>query len=60
MQVAEVVISALLIGTNLFREIPVAGESIYRALVARLGMLPLADLVVEPPSLEEAFLERYR
>jgi ABC-2 type transport system ATP-binding protein len=30
------------------------------ALVARLGMLPLADLVVEPPSLEEAFLERYR
>lgn len=30
------------------------------ALVARLGMLPLADLVVEPPSLEEAFLEYYR
>jgi ABC-2 type transport system ATP-binding protein len=30
------------------------------ALVARLGMLPLVDLVVEPPSLEEAFLERYR
>lgn len=30
------------------------------ALVARLGMLPLADLVVEPPSLEEAFLEHYR
>ena len=30
------------------------------ALVARLGMLPLADLVVEAPSLEEAFLERYR
>ncbi len=30
------------------------------ALVARLGMLPLADLVVEPPGLEEAFLERYR
>jgi ABC-2 type transport system ATP-binding protein len=30
------------------------------ALVARLGMLPLADLVVEPPSFEEAFLERYR
>jgi ABC-2 type transport system ATP-binding protein len=34
------------------REIP--------ALVARLGMLPLADLVVERPSLEEAFLEHYR
>jgi ABC-2 type transport system ATP-binding protein len=30
------------------------------ALVTRLGMLPLADLVVEAPSLEEAFLERYR
>jgi ABC-2 type transport system ATP-binding protein len=30
------------------------------ALVARLGMLPLADLVIEAPSLEEAFLERYR
>jgi ABC-2 type transport system ATP-binding protein len=30
------------------------------ALVTRLGMLPLADLVVEPPSLEEAFLEHYR
>jgi ABC-2 type transport system ATP-binding protein len=30
------------------------------ALVARLGMLPLSDLVVEPPSLEEAFLEHYR
>jgi hypothetical protein len=34
------------------REIP--------ALVARLGMLPLADLVLERPSLEEAFLEHYR
>jgi len=30
------------------------------ALVARLGMLPVNDLVVEPPSLEEAFLEHYR
>ena len=30
------------------------------ALVARLGMLPLADLVIERPTLEEAFLERYR
>jgi ABC-2 type transport system ATP-binding protein len=30
------------------------------ALIARLGMLPLADVVVERPSLEEAFLEHYR
>ena len=30
------------------------------ALVARLGMLPLADLVIERPSLEETFLEHYR
>ena len=30
------------------------------ALVARLGMLPLADLVIERPTLEEAFLEHYR
>jgi ABC-2 type transport system ATP-binding protein len=30
------------------------------ALVARLATLPLADLVIEPPKLEEAFLERYR
>ncbi|HXY18975.1 MAG TPA: ABC transporter ATP-binding protein [Gemmatimonadales bacterium] len=30
------------------------------ALVARLGMLPLEDVVVERPSLEEAFLEHYR
>ena len=30
------------------------------ALVARLGMLPLADVVIERPSLEEAFLEHYR
>jgi len=30
------------------------------ALVAKLGMLPLADLVVEPPRLEEVFLEHYR
>ena len=30
------------------------------ALVARLGMLPVTDVVVEPPSLEEAFLEHYR
>jgi len=30
------------------------------ALVMRLGTLPLADLVAEPPSLEDAFLEQYR
>jgi len=30
------------------------------ALVARLGMLPLADLLVERPTLEDAFLEQYR
>jgi ABC-2 type transport system ATP-binding protein len=30
------------------------------ALIARLGMLPLADLLVEHPTLEEAFLEHYR
>jgi ABC-2 type transport system ATP-binding protein len=30
------------------------------ALVARIGLLPLADLVVEPPSLEDVFLEHYR
>jgi ABC-2 type transport system ATP-binding protein len=29
-------------------------------LVVRLGMLPLADLVIEHPTLEEAFLEHYR
>ncbi len=30
------------------------------ALVARLGMFPVADLLVEHPTLEEAFLEHYR
>jgi ABC-2 type transport system ATP-binding protein len=30
------------------------------ALVSRLGTMPLADLLVEAQSLEEAFLERYR
>jgi ABC-2 type transport system ATP-binding protein len=30
------------------------------ALVARLATLPLVDLLIEPPSLEDAFLERYR
>jgi ABC-2 type transport system ATP-binding protein len=30
------------------------------ALVGRLGAMPLADLLVEAQSLEEAFLERYR
>jgi ABC-2 type transport system ATP-binding protein len=29
-------------------------------LVTRLGMLPLTDLTVEPPSLEDAFMEHYR
>ena len=30
------------------------------ALIARLGMLPLADLLIERPTLEDAFLEHYR
>ncbi len=30
------------------------------ALVVRLGVLPLADLVIEPARLEDAFLERYQ
>ncbi len=30
------------------------------ALVTRLGMLPLADLEIAPPRLEDAFLEQYR
>ena len=30
------------------------------ALVSRLALLPLRDLLIEPPSLEDAFLERYR
>ena len=30
------------------------------ALVARLGMLPVADLLIERPTLEDAFLEHYR
>src|SRR5262245_4824301 len=30
------------------------------ALVARLAAMPLLDLLIEPPSLEDAFLERYR
>jgi beta-exotoxin I transport system ATP-binding protein len=30
------------------------------ALISRLGMLPLSDVVVERPTLEEAFLEHYR
>ncbi len=30
------------------------------ALVARIGMLPLADLTIAPPSLEDVFLEHYR
>jgi beta-exotoxin I transport system ATP-binding protein len=30
------------------------------ALVARLGMLPLTDLLIEAPTLEDAFLDHYR
>ncbi len=30
------------------------------ALVSRLGMLPLVDLIIERPTLEDAFLEHYR
>ncbi len=30
------------------------------ALISRLGMLPLVDVVAERPTLEEAFLEHYR
>jgi ABC-2 type transport system ATP-binding protein len=30
------------------------------ALIVRLGMMPLSDVVVERPTLEEAFLEHYR
>jgi hypothetical protein len=30
------------------------------ALVSRLAALPLLDLLIESPSLEDAFLERYR
>jgi ABC-2 type transport system ATP-binding protein len=40
-------------------EMLVAQEQV-PALVARLGMLPLSDLVIERPTLEEAFLEHYR
>jgi ABC-2 type transport system ATP-binding protein len=40
-------------------ELLVAQERI-AALVVRLGVLPLSDLVIEPPRLEDAFLERYR
>jgi ABC-2 type transport system ATP-binding protein len=35
-------------------------QSQVAALVVRLGMLPLADVVIEHPTLEEAFLEHYR
>jgi ABC-2 type transport system ATP-binding protein len=35
-------------------------QSTLPALIARLGMLPLVDVVVERPTLEEAFLEHYR
>jgi ABC-2 type transport system ATP-binding protein len=40
-------------------ELLVAQSSV-PALVVRLGMLPLVDVVVERPTLEEAFLEHYR
>ena len=30
------------------------------ALVGLLATLPLADVLIEAPSLEDAFLERYR
>jgi beta-exotoxin I transport system ATP-binding protein len=30
------------------------------ALVAKLATMPLVDVLIEPPSLEDAFLERYR
>ncbi len=40
-------------------ELLVAHTSI-PALVARLGMLPLTDLLIEAPTLEDAFLEHYR
>jgi ABC-2 type transport system ATP-binding protein len=40
-------------------ELLVAQERI-AALVVRLGVLPLADLVIEPARLEDAFLERYQ
>jgi ABC-2 type transport system ATP-binding protein len=50
---------ALVAGSPRHVELLVAQQEI-PALVARLGMLPLADLVVERPTLEEAFLEHYR
>jgi ABC-2 type transport system ATP-binding protein len=40
-------------------ELLVAQERLV-ALVVRLGVLPLSDLVSEPPRLEDAFLERYQ
>ena len=46
-------------GTGRHVEMLVA-QSQVAALVVRLGMLPLADVVIEHPTLEEAFLEHYR
>lgn len=46
-------------GTGRHVEMLVA-QSQVPALVVRLGMLPLADVVIEHPTLEEAFLEHYR
>jgi len=50
---------ALIVALPRHVELLVAQEQV-PALVARLGMLPLADLVIERPTLEEAFLEHYR
>jgi ABC-2 type transport system ATP-binding protein len=50
---------ALLVAQPRHVELLVA-QSELPALVARLGMLPLADIVIERPTLEEAFLEHYR
>ncbi|MGD0990922.1 MAG: ABC transporter ATP-binding protein [Gemmatimonadales bacterium] len=46
-------------GTGRHVEMLVAQAQV-AALVVRLGMLPLADVVIEHPTLEEAFLEHYR
>jgi len=40
-------------------ELVVAAQRI-PALVARLATLPITDVTIEPPKLEDAFLERYR
>ena len=40
-------------------ELLVAADQV-PALIERLATLPLADLLIEPPRLEDAFLEHYR